>query len=86
MKKEYASKLRWRATVRLGKSEAKGTNALRTLRTMNEVGRMLGISRQAVHQIERVAMQKLRVALMPALREMAPELAAEVEKKGTTTR
>lgn len=45
------------------------------LLSQQEVGRILGISRQAVHQSERNAIRKIRFALIEYLREMNPELA-----------
>ncbi len=45
------------------------------VRTQSEVAKILGISRQAVHQAERSALHKLRGGLLDALREINPELA-----------
>lgn len=59
-----------------GGRQVGNTNATRS---MSEVAAMLGISRQAVHQVERTALHKLRVALLPTLREINPELAAQYE-------
>jgi hypothetical protein len=39
------------------------------LRSQQDVARMLGISKQRVHQLERSAILKLRVALQPLIDE-----------------
>lgn len=55
-----------------------GRGTCNALRTMEEVARILGISRQAVHQAERSAFHKIRTALMPELEEMNRQLAENV--------
>jgi DNA-directed RNA polymerase sigma subunit (sigma70/sigma32) len=49
--------------------------ASRAYRSLGEVAKILGISRQAVQQCERSAFHKIRVALLAELRESNPELA-----------
>jgi hypothetical protein len=53
---------------------------LLTLRTLAEVGQILGMSRQAVQQTERVALRKVRVKLLEAVREDVPWAADIVQR------
>lgn len=75
---------RYRNKVKVGAGEQR--YATRTggqtlaLRSLGEVAEMLGCSRAAVHQVERTAFYKLRVALAKELRETNPELAMVVAR------
>jgi DNA-directed RNA polymerase sigma subunit (sigma70/sigma32) len=54
--------------------------ASRNYRSLGEVAAILGVTRQAVQQIERVALRKLRLAFIEELRDYNPALAAEIMK------
>lgn len=50
-------------------------------RSLTEVAEILGCSRQAVQQVERTAFHKLRIALLPVLLELNPELHRQVVER-----
>jgi len=49
-------------------------------RSLSEVAAILGCSRQAVQQVERTALHKLRLALLPVVKELNPQLHDELCK------
>lgn len=83
-RQRYQDRIRRRggdsSTTKVG-GHSKDGNSTNAQRSMSEVAAILGCSRQAVHQVERTALYKLRVALLPTLRELNPELAAQYESK-----
>lgn len=64
----------------IGYSTRHGGGTL-ALKSQSEVASILGISRQAVHQAERSAINKIRMALLASLREINPELAENFNRK-----
>lgn len=50
---------------------------------LSEVAKQFGVTRSRVQQIERVALLKVRRALMPFLREHRPEMADRVDSRTT---
>lgn len=77
---KYKARMRRRAGDSASTRGGRGENNTRAARSMQEVADILGVSRQAVHQVERNALYKLRLALLPCLREINPELAASYEE------
>lgn len=55
-----------------------GGGESKALRSHAEVGKILGISRQAVHQMERVAIFKIRQRMLEVLKEVNPDLYEEL--------
>lgn len=71
-------RINYQNRIRLKKGEPgyatkSGTMTL-AIRSQSEVARNLGISRQAVQQLERTAFHKIRLRLLPILKELNPEL------------
>ena len=81
MKPQHPSKTRRVRNILRLEGEPRGLNSHRVLRSVGEVAAMLGVSRQAVHQVERAALHKLRIKLLPHLREISPEMAADFERR-----
>lgn len=69
------SKENYNNRIRHKRGEHKTTFHFNALMSQQEVADVLGISRQAVHQVERTALHKLRLGLIAAVREINPELA-----------
>lgn len=78
----YRARIRRRAgetfTTKINGGSSIGASS-RAQMSLGEVAKVLGVSRQAVYQVERTALHKLRMALLPTLREINPELAAQYE-------
>lgn len=75
------ARVRYNKMIRLCACEPShetGRGRTRAVRSTTEVAQILGISRQAVHQVERAALYKLRVAMAPFLKEINPELHHEM--------
>lgn len=87
-KKYHYEKTIYNERIRLKPHEHKcHTNASAlagvTIRTRGQVAKMLGISRQAVHQTERIALYKVRMRLAELLREDSeqdPFIASLIQK------
>lgn len=68
----------YKARIRLKRGEpgyaTRSGGGTLAIRSLTETARILGCSRQAVHQVERTAIHKIRLALLEVVRETNPEL------------
>ena len=75
---QQPARVRYREAIRVGGGEDRniGNRGRRTLCAMSlgECAAELGISRQAAHQLERVALRKLRLGLLAAVAEVNPAM------------
>ena len=74
------SRHRYHAMVKIQGSDTKRGTTTAAFMSLGDCAAVLGISRQAAHQLERAALHKLRIGMLPALRELNPDLAAKVER------
>lgn len=75
-RKNYQNRIRLKRNEQRYATHYGGSSS--ALRSLEEVAKILGCSRQAVHQIERTAFHKIRLALLPILKEINPQLSEEL--------
>lgn len=81
MSKSHPARQRAARIIKIGKGDKQWINGRGTchvLRSYAVVGAILGLSRQRVQQIERIALYKLRLGLLPHIKEINPELYEEL--------